>query len=58
MSWVQEKIAGLSEVREGLWSVLQSYDNACKTKGAFYFLVPLPPKVICYQHHPFKCKLV
>ena len=41
LNWSQNKIASLKMVRDAVWKVVEPLGTVY-TKGAFYFLVPVP----------------
>lgn len=43
-SWVTQTVQTLKDVRAILWTVVEPL-GTLYTKGAFYFLVPVPPEV-------------
>ena len=47
VSWVAQTVSTLAEVRAALWPILKPLGTVYTT-GAFYFLVPVPPKVSEY----------
>ena len=47
VSWVGQTVSTLTDVRAALWPILEPLGTVYTT-GAFYFLVPVPPKVSEY----------
>lgn len=45
VSWVSRTVGSLASVRAALWPILEPL-GTIYTTGAFYFLVPVPPKVM------------
>lgn len=52
ISWVGQTVSTLAEVRAALWPILEPLGTVYTT-GAFYFLVPVPPKVGLKSVHAF-----
>lgn len=44
ITWVGQTVSTLNAVRAELWRILEPL-GTIYTTGAFYFLVPVPPKV-------------
>lgn len=56
-AWARETIGTLEGVRAALWPVVQPLGTVY-TKGAFYFLVPVPERVSRHAFYVYLCLFV